>query len=85
MILRLILIIVSVSLIYAVRGNDNIKEESNRMNNLVLKLLDLSKTEDLKDNVIYSKVNLSKIINNKAMSLRRHVIATRNIKIVCKK
>ena len=47
---------------------NNIKEESNRMNNLVLKLLDLSKTEDLKDNVIYSKVNLSKIINNKAMS-----------------
>ena len=41
---------------------NNIKEESNRMNNLVLKLLDLSKTEDLKDNVIYSKVNLSKII-----------------------
>ena len=47
---------------------NNIKEESNRMNNLVLKLLDLSKTENLKEKVIYSKVNLSKIINNKAMS-----------------
>lgn len=47
---------------------NNIKEESNRMNKLVLSLLDLSKTDELKENIIYSRINLSKIINNKAMS-----------------
>ncbi len=47
---------------------NNIKEESVRMNKLVLNLLDLSKTENLKSDIVYSKVNLSKIINNKALS-----------------
>ena len=47
---------------------NNIKEESARMNKLVLNLLDLSKTENLKADIVYSKVNLSKIINNKALS-----------------
>lgn len=47
---------------------NNIKEESSRMNKLVINLLELSKTEDLNEKVIYSRNNISKIIEKKALS-----------------
>lgn len=40
---------------------DNIKNESERMNNLIIELLELAKSEG-KNNVIYKEENLSKII-----------------------
>ncbi len=46
---------------------DNIKSETERMNKLVIDLLDLSRLEK-EENKIYSEVNLSKLIENKALS-----------------
>lgn len=71
---------------------NNIKEESIRMNKLVLNLLDLSKTEDLKENVIYNKINISKLINNKAMTFESLMFENKltlqtkienNIELIC--
>lgn len=47
---------------------DNIKTENNRMNKLVISLLDLSKSENIKENEVYTNVNLSKVIKNKALT-----------------
>lgn len=47
---------------------DNIKSESERMNKLVIDLLDLSKSEDIDQKEIFNEVNLSKVIKNKALS-----------------
>lgn len=47
---------------------ENIKTENNRMNKLVISLLDLSKSESIKENEVYSNVNLSKVIKNKALT-----------------
>lgn len=47
---------------------DNIKEETERMNHLVTNLLELSRTEDMKEKEVYSEIDLSKIIENKALS-----------------
>lgn len=47
---------------------DNIKSETERMNKLVVDLLDLSKSEDRENKEILNEVNLSKIIENKALS-----------------
>ncbi len=47
---------------------DNIKSESERMNKLVIDLLDLSKSEDVRQKEIHKEVNLSKLIKNKALS-----------------
>lgn len=47
---------------------DNIKTENNRMNKLVISLLDLSKSENIKENEVYTSVNLSKVIKNKALT-----------------
>lgn len=47
---------------------DNIKSETERMNKLVVDLLDLSKVEDTESKEIYNEVNLSKIIENKALA-----------------
>ena len=50
---------------------DNIKTENNRMNKLVISLLDLSKSENIKENEVYTSVNLSKVIKNKALTFER--------------
>ncbi len=47
---------------------DNIKTENNRMNKLVISLLDLSKSENIKENEVYTNANLSKAIKNKALT-----------------
>ena len=47
---------------------DNIKTENNRMNKLVISLLDLSKSENIKENEVYTSVNLSKVIKNKVLT-----------------
>lgn len=47
---------------------DNIKTENERMNKLVISLLDLSKSENIKENEVYTNVNLSKVIKNKALT-----------------
>ena len=47
---------------------ENIKTENNRMNKLVISLLDLSKSENIKENEVYTSVNLSKVIKNKALT-----------------
>lgn len=47
---------------------ENIKTENNRMNKLVISLLDLSKSENIKENEVYTNVNLSKVIKNKALT-----------------
>lgn len=47
---------------------DNIKSESERMNKLLIDLLDLSKSEEMVQKETYSEVNLSKLIKNKALS-----------------
>lgn len=47
---------------------DNIKTENNRMNKLVISLLDLSKSENIKENEVYTNANLSKVIKNKALT-----------------
>lgn len=47
---------------------DNIKSETERMNKLVIDLLELSKSEDMEHKEVYNEVNLSKIIENKALS-----------------
>jgi Signal transduction histidine kinase len=47
---------------------DNIKSETERMSKLVTDLLDLSKLEDTEHKEVYNEVNLSKIIENKALS-----------------
>ena len=47
---------------------DNIKTENSRMNKLVISLLDLSKSENIKENEVYTNVNLSKVIKNKALT-----------------
>lgn len=46
---------------------NNLKSESNKMNNLITRLLDLSKTESLEDKQNYSINNLSKIVEKKAL------------------
>ena len=50
---------------------ENIKTENNRMNKLVISLLDLSKSENIKENEVYTSVNLSKVIKNKALTFER--------------
>lgn len=47
---------------------DNIKSESERMNQLVVNLLELSKLEDMKEKETFQEIDLSKIIENKALS-----------------
>lgn len=47
---------------------DNIKSEVERMNKLVIDLLDLSKLEDIGKKEIYNEVNLSNLIKNKSLS-----------------
>ncbi len=47
---------------------DNIKTENNRMNKLVISLLDLSKSENIKENEVYTNANLSKVIKNKVLT-----------------
>lgn len=47
---------------------ENIKTENSRMNKLVISLLDLSKSENIKENEVYTNVNLSKVIKNKALT-----------------
>ena len=47
---------------------ENIKEETNNMNKLVSNLLELSKTENIENKEIYTEINLSKLIENKALS-----------------
>lgn len=50
------------------RWIESIKEETDRMNHLVTNLLELSRTEDMKEKEVYSEVDLSKLIENKALS-----------------
>ncbi|MCM1370704.1 MAG: HAMP domain-containing histidine kinase [Clostridium sp.] len=50
------------------RWLDNIKSESERMNKLIIDLLNLSKSDSMEQKEIYSEVNLSKLIKNKALS-----------------
>ena len=45
-----------------------IKDENERMGTLVSGLLDLSKSEDIREKEVYDECNLSKIIENKALS-----------------
>lgn len=47
---------------------NNIKSESERMNKLVVDLLDLSKLENTEQKEIYNEVDLSKLIKNKSLS-----------------
>lgn len=47
---------------------NNIKEETERMNKLVADLLELSRTEYMKEKEVYSEVDLSKLIENKTLS-----------------
>lgn len=47
---------------------NNIKSETERMNKLVVDLLELSKLEDVEYKEIYNEVNLSKTVENKALS-----------------
>ena len=47
---------------------ENIKSESERMNKLVIALLDLSKSEYIEQEEFYNEINLSKLIKNKALS-----------------
>ncbi len=47
---------------------ENIISENDRMNKLVSNLLNLSKSENIKENEIYSEVNLSKVIESKILS-----------------
>jgi len=46
---------------------NNIKSESDRMNNLITKLLDLSKSENRTNKELYSLNNLSKIVEKRAL------------------
>ena len=46
---------------------NNMKSESDRMNNLITKLLDLSKSENATNKELYTMNNLSKIIEKKAL------------------
>ena len=48
---------------------NNIKSESDRMNNLITKLLDLSKSENKDNEQIYTLNNLSKIVEKRALVL----------------
>ena len=48
---------------------NNIKTESDRMNNLITKLLDLSKSENKDNKQIYTLNNLSKIVEKRALVL----------------
>lgn len=47
---------------------NNIRSESERMNKLVVDLLDLSKLENTEQKEIYNEVDLSKLIKNKSLS-----------------
>ena len=47
---------------------ENIKSENQRMNKLVTDLLELSRTEDMREKEVYSEVELSKLVENKALS-----------------
>jgi len=46
---------------------NNMKSESDRMNNLITKLLDLSKSENRTNKELYSLNNLSKIVEKRAL------------------
>jgi len=47
---------------------DNLKSESDRMNNLITRLLDLSKSENNTNKEIYNINNLSKIVENRVLT-----------------
>lgn len=59
---------------------ENIKSENERMNKLVINLLELSKSENIKESEIYNTVNLSKIIEKKAYSFES-LIYENNLKL----
>ena len=59
---------------------ENIKNESNRMNNLILKLLTLAKTEN-GDNKTYESIDLSKTIQKHVFSMES-LLFEKNIKLV---
>lgn len=67
----LAVIIASVDCIEECKENEkwinNIKIESNKMNNLITKLLDLSKSETINNKEIYTINNLSKIIEKRTL------------------
>ncbi|MBR2833686.1 MAG: HAMP domain-containing histidine kinase [Bacilli bacterium] len=58
---------------------ENIKNESNRMNNLILKLLTLAKTEN-GDNKTYESIDLSKTIQKHVFSMES-LLFEKNIKL----
>ncbi|MGN1379714.1 MAG: sensor histidine kinase [Bacilli bacterium] len=47
---------------------ENIKSETNRMNKLIISLLDLSKSENINEKDLFTSENLSKLIENKSLS-----------------
>ena len=47
---------------------NNIKSESERMNKLVINLLDLAKSEDLNEKEVFNNINLSKLIETSVLS-----------------
>ena len=59
---------------------ENIKSENERMNKLVVNLLELSKSENIKETEIYNSVNLSKLIEKKAYSFES-LIYENNLKL----
>lgn len=62
---------------------ENIKSENERMNKLVVNLLELSKSENIKETEIYNSVNLSKLIEKKAYSFES-LIYENNLKLETK-
>ena len=60
---------------------DNIKTENERMNKLVISLLDLSKSENIKENEVYTNINISKVIKNKALTFES-IIYENNLELV---
>lgn len=67
----LAVIIASIDCIEVNKQNEkwinNIKSESERMNNLITKMLDLSKSENNKNEELYTLNNLSKIVEKRAL------------------
>ena len=47
---------------------NNIKSESERMNKLVINLLELAKSEDLNEKEVFNNINLSKLIETSVLS-----------------
>lgn len=47
---------------------DNIKNEAERMNNLVIDLLDLAKSEELEKKEVYVELNLSKLVEKSVLT-----------------